>query len=202
MKHLLLVICAVILLTNCKKKNLEYELSGVVYDKSFNTPMANAEVTVSVSKDGSLYTLATVKTDNQGVYKYSMTRDKYHEISIGVSVGNYFEESSSTTLEGLSLDKSNVFDFNLYAKAWVKLHFVSDGTKKLRYFKQAGKSGCSECCESGEKQVYFIADTSIYCINDGNTPYQIFYDIIGGTDSGTKNVTTTAFDTTEVLINY
>jgi len=202
MKKVLLFILVLTSLCTCKKKNLEYEISGTVYDKSLNKSMAGVDVTISVSKNSGFYDLATVTTDNEGKYSYKLLRENYHQIRIQVAPTHYFDQNSTTTLEGLSLDKPNTFDFNLYAQSWVRLHFVSDGSKQLRYYKQAGKSGCDACCEAGEKQVNFKVDTSIFCINDGNTPYQIFYDVMGGTDSGTKNVTTVAFDTTEILVNY
>lgn len=202
MKLTIFAFFSLFLLCTCKKKDLIYDLTGVVYDNSLSEVMSGVDVTILVSKNADLYELATVKTDSQGKFSYQLKRENYHQIKIQVGPNNYFEQSTTTTLDGLSLDKDNVFNYNLYAKSWVRLHFVSDGTKQLRYFKQAGKSGCDECCEAGEKQVYFKADTSIYCINDGNTTYQIFYDLVSGTDSGTKNVITTPFDTTEILINY
>ncbi len=199
----LLGILAFFAANSCKKKDLTYQIKGTIYDSSFNSPLAGAQVVISASSSGSaLSTLTTLTTDASGNYSYELKRDKYQSITIAVTKSNYFSDGSTTTLDNLSLEDDNAFNYNMYARSWVRLHFVSDGTKVIKYYKQGGKNGCAECCPTGEIQLNNITDQSVYCINDGNTPYKIFYDVQGTTNNGTLEVITAPFDTTELLISY
>ncbi len=199
----LLGLLACFTISACKKKDLTYQIKGTIHDSSFNSPLAGAKVVISASSSGTpVTTLTTLTTDASGNYSYELKRDKYQSITISVTKENYFSDGSTTTLDNLSLDKDNTFNYNMYARSWVRLHFVSDGTKVIKYYKQGGKNGCSECCPTGEIQLDNVTDQSVYCINDGNTTYKIFYDVQGTTNNGTLQVNTVPFDTTELLINY
>lgn len=199
----LLGILAFFATNSCKKKDLTYQIKGTIYDSSFHSPLAGAQVVISASSSGSVAsTLTTLTTDANGNYSYELKRDKYQSISIAVTKNNYFSDGSTTTLDNLSLEDDNAFNYNMYARSWVRLHFVSDGTKVIKYYKQGGKNGCTECCPTGEIQLNNVTDQSVYCINDGNTSYKIFYDVQGTTNNGTLEVITAPFDTTELLISY
>lgn len=187
---------------SCKKKNLQYEISGIVTDASFNTPKANSRVTIQAKKNAGFYTITTLTTGTDGSYSYQLKREQISQVRILVENENYFDEAIETTLENLSLDNPNTFHFNVFAKSWVRLHFTSDGTKKLKYYKQEGKKDCLECCAAGEVAIDYVSDTSIYCINDGNKSYKILYTVLGEGVTGNPSVITTPFDTTELLINY
>jgi hypothetical protein len=200
----LLGILALASTNGCKKKDLTYVIRGKITDLSFNTPLTDAEVLITVTSTSSVAPIvkATLTTDANGYYEYELTRDKFQTVRISVSKANYFTDETTTTLDNLSLDKDNTFDYNLYAKSWVRVHFVSDGTKELKYYKLAGRNGCEECCPTGEMILDNVTDTSFYCINNGNTLYQVFYDVQGTNNNGTIDVISTSFQTTELLINY
>lgn len=206
MKNLALYLGALLMVLSfsCKKKDLKYVIKGTVMDKSYSSPLAGAKVIISVTTTSSsaLVQKTTLTTDASGSYSYELDREKLQSVVISVEKDNYFSDSRTTTLDNLSLDFDNTINFGIYAKSWARLHFVSDGTKTIKYFKQAGKNGCAECCPGGETQLSNITDYSVYCINDGNTSYQIFYDVQGTTNNGTLSVTTVPFDTTEILISY
>ncbi|WP_343604684.1 hypothetical protein [Fluviicola sp.] len=189
---------------SCKKKDLSYQIKGTVYDYSLSAPLSGAQVVIKATSttNSTGTTLATLTTDASGNYSYELKREKYQSIIISITKDNYFSDGATATLEDLSLDDDNAFNFGMYAKSWVKLHFVSDGTKIIKYFKQVGKNGCTECCPTGEIQLQYATDESVYCINNGNSTYQIYYDVQGTTNNGTLQVTTVPFDTTELLINY
>lgn len=199
---LFISICSTLSFVSCKKKELEYEISGVVTDASFNTPKANCKVIISAKKNGDYYTLTTLTTDASGTYSYQLKRELLTNVKIVIEAENYFGDQTETTLENLSLKEVNTFNYSIYAKSWVRLRFLSDGTKKLKYYKQEGKNGCSECCPAGETLVDYATDTSIYCINNGNSNYKILYTVVGEGTTGTPSVFTTPFDTTEMIISY
>lgn len=193
-----------VLTFSCKKKNLKYVIKGTISDSSFNVPLSGAKVTIYVTTTSNNTPVQKVSltTDASGNYSYELEREKLQSVIISVDKNNYFSDGTTTTLDNLSLDDDNVFSYNLYAKSWVRLHFVSDGTKTIKYYKQIGKNGCAECCPTGEMQLTNVIDQSVYCINNGNTQYQIYYDVQGTTDNGTLSVNTVPFDTTEILISY
>lgn len=206
MKKIVLFLGALLLVFSfsCKKKNLKYTIKGTIYDSSFNTPLSGASVSIYVTTTSNSTPVEKVSlvTDAAGNYSYELEREKLQSVIISVNKQNYFSDGTTTTLDNLSIEDDNTFNYNLYAKSWARLHFVSDGTKTIKYYKQVGKNGCAECCPTGEIQLSNITDHSVYCINNGNTQYQIFYDVQGTTNNGTLSVTTVPFDTTEILISY
>lgn len=206
MKKIVLFFGAILLVASfaCKKKDLKYTIKGTIHDSSFNTSLSGAKVSIAISTTSNPTAVEKVAliTDASGNYSYELDREKIQSVTITVTKDNYFSESTTTTLDNLSLDNDNTFNYDLYAKSWAKLHFVSDGTKIIKYYKTAGKNGCAECCATGEIQLDNITESSFYCINNGNTTYQIFYDVQGTTNNGTLSVTTVPFDTTEILISY
>jgi hypothetical protein len=206
MKKIILFFGVLLLIFNfsCKKKTLKYTIKGTIYDSSFNTPLSGASVSIYVTTTSNSTPVekVTLTTDAAGNYSYELEREKLQSVTISVNKQNYFSDGTTTTLDNLSLEDENTFNYNIYAKSWARLHFVSDGTKTIKYYKQVGKNGCAECCPSGEIQLNNITDHSVYCINNGNTQYQIFYDVQGTSNNGTLSVNTTPFDTTEILISY
>lgn len=206
MNRIILFFGALVLMLSfsCKKKDLKYIIKGTIYDASFNTPLAGAKVSISVTSTTSTNPTEKVSllTDASGNYSYELDREKLQSVIVSVSKDNYFSDGTTTTLDDLSIEDDNTFNYNIYAKSWARLHFVNDGTKTIKYYKQVGKNGCTECCPSGEMQLNNITDFSVYCINNGNTTYQIFYDVQGTSNNGTLSITTVPFDTTEILISY
>lgn len=188
----------------CKKKNLKYVIKGTVYDASFNAPLAGATVIISTTSttNTTLTQKATLTTDASGNYSYELSREKLKNVVITVSKTNYFGDETTTTLDNLSIEDDNSFNYSVYAKSWVRLHFVSNGTKTVKYLRTAGKSGCEECCPGGEMLLNSVVDESVYCINNGNTPYTIFYDVQGTTNNGSLSAITIPFDTTDITVNF
>jgi hypothetical protein len=206
MRNLALCLGALLMVLSfsCKKKDLKYVIKGTITDLSYSSPLAGAKVTISVTttSGSALVQKTVITTDASGSYSYELDREKLLNVVISVEKDNYFGDSRTTTLDNLSLEDDNTINFGIYAKSWARLHFVSDGTKTIKYFKQTGKSGCAECCPGSEVQLSNITDHSVYCINNGNTTYGIFYDVQGTTNNGILSVTTVPFDTTEILISY
>ncbi|WP_343633528.1 carboxypeptidase-like regulatory domain-containing protein [Fluviicola sp.] len=206
MKSLVLYFGALLMVLSfsCKKKDLKYTIKGTIMDSSYNIPLSGAKVTISVTTANNSTPVQKVAltTDASGNYSYELEREKLQSVIISVEKDNYFSDGTTTTLDNLSLENDNTLNYGLYAKSWARIHFVSDGTKTIKYYKQVGKNGCTECCPSGEMQLANVTDYSVYCINNGNTQYQVFYDVQGTSNNGTLSVNTVPFDTTEILISY
>jgi hypothetical protein len=190
--------------SGCKKKDITYEIQGTIADASFQNNLAGAEVALIVYPNGSTVgsVHSTVITGSDGAYSFSLKREKYAKIEISVTKPNYFSKSTTRLLDDLSLDEANTIGFALYARSWVRIHITGNGSKTVKYIRQEGISGCSECCPEGERFFYNVTDTSIYCINNGNTLYQVYYNVLTTSQQGALNVTSVPFDTTELLIAY
>jgi len=89
--------------------------------------------------------------------------------------------------------------------AWIGLHFINNNpqaTDHLQYIKQAGLQGCAACCPNTEQNYFGALDTTIYCINNGNEVYSVYYWVLNSSNQGLLSAVTTAFDTTEIILNY
>jgi len=208
MKLLLFLLLFVGLSTlSCEKGAGNFVLKGKVTDITFATGFEGAEIKLYKVPIGTTSELLveskTLGAD--GRYNFSFPREKIEKYVIRVSKPNYFPIEETIFYSSLSIAEDNVRDFSTGAKSWVKLRIINNGpvsTDHLRYIKQAGLQGCTECCPNSEQNYYGALDTSIYCINDGNSIYSIYYWIIGTNMQGLKEVTTIPFDTTQILLTY
>ncbi len=200
----LFLLCSTLLLATACKKNISYTIKGTVTDLSLSGKLQNATVELLTYSQGNTTgtVLQSSATDSEGNYSFTFDRDRYDKIEIKVIKNNYFSSSNSVLFSDLTSKEDYVMDLSLYARSWVKLRFMSDGNKDAKYIRQEGKKDCDECCTNGEVFIYNASDTSIYCINNGNTIYRIYYNVLGSQTQGPLSTTTVAFDTTELLINY
>jgi hypothetical protein len=188
----------------CKKDTITYTITGNVMDLSFNQHLAGATITVTTvmasSNSGGI--TKTFTTDANGNYSFSFERGKIESITLELSKDNYFGKTVSYTLDNLSFKQDNVVDFSCYAKAWVKMRFLGNGANEYKYSRSQGLSNCAECCSGTEQTLYDVVDESVYCINNGNSIYEIYWNVPNTSYNGQASVTTTPFDTTEMVISY
>lgn len=191
----------------CKKGKADFTLKGTITDQTFVKNLSGAQIklfsvpvgSTSQKEIGSM----TIGTD--GAYSFTFPRDKMEKYVLKITKSGYFDVERDIFFSDLTIEEDNVRNYGTTAKSWVKLTFFNANpstTDHLQYIKQAGKEGCEECCTDQEQHLYGAVDTSIYCINEGNTIYSYLYWVIGTTDQGLKSVSTTAFDTTEIILNY
>lgn len=206
MKFLVLAAVVAFGLAACKKKDITYVVEGVVTDNSFSQPLSGATVKLYEYEAGSSApsaVLATYTTGSDGKYRFEFKREKVEKYYISIEKDLYFSTDKTFHADDLSVEETNTFSHSTTAKAWVKLRFINtDPGTNLKYIRQNGKSGCEECCASGEQFLYGAVDETIYCINDGNYTYGYYYWILSTPDNGPMSVVTPAFDTTELILNY
>ncbi|MEY4603086.1 MAG: hypothetical protein RIT43_378 [Bacteroidota bacterium] len=206
MKHKTIFLL-ILLLISCSKKKAEFTITGTVADNTFSQNLTNATVKLYQVPVGSTdeVLIGTATTDLQGNFSFTFPRDKMEKYILRVSKNLYFDVEETIFFSELALDKPYVRNVATTAKSWAKLTFhnlnpqVAD---HLQYIKQNGKVNCLDCCPATYQDYYGALDTSIYCINDGNTNYSYLYWVLGTPAQGTQTVFTTAFDTTEVVLNY
>lgn len=206
MKNRMIVILMLFALGACKKKDITYTVEGTITDATFGQPLAGATVSLyEVPAGGATPTdlVATVVTGSDGRYSFEIKRDKIESYQIDISKNLYFGTSKSFHADDLSTKETNTFTHSVTAMSWVKLRFVNtDADQDLKYIRQEGKTGCAECCTETEQFFYGITDTSVYCINDGNTTYGYYYWVLNTANNGPMSVTTIPFDTVELVLNY
>ncbi|MFO0495604.1 MAG: carboxypeptidase-like regulatory domain-containing protein [Flavobacteriia bacterium] len=203
----LLLFSSFILFLSCKKKNADFVIKGLVSDATFSQPLSNATVKLYQIPVGSTeeVLIASSKTDAQGNYTFSFPREKMEKYRLLISKSNYFLIDEIIYFSELSLESDYIENCSTTAMSWAKLTFHNlnpQAVDHLQYIKQSGKNGCMECCPTSYQDYYGSLDTSIYCINDGNTDYSYLYWVLGTSDQGSRTVFTTAFDTSEVILNY
>jgi 5-hydroxyisourate hydrolase-like protein (transthyretin family) len=208
MRFLLFSLLLLFAMGSCKKKNITYIVEETVTDNSFAQPLSGATVKLYKASGSNFIQgtlVETITTGSDGKYRFDIKRDKTEAYVIVVEKDNYFGTSSNLTQENLDPDKSNARNYAIYAKSWVKLRFVNLNPVQsdvLQYIRQNGKSQCEECCPGGDQFLYGDVDTSIYCINDGNTTYSYYYWVLNTPVNGPKSIVTVPFDTVELLLNY
>lgn len=201
------LVCCVLLtfLSGCNK-NTSYKIEGTITNNTENKGLENAKVSIysnGIGNDSELVVSST--TDANGKYTLQFERQKTQNYTMLVEKDGYFKQTKQLNSDDILIDETNTFNFNTTAKAWVRIRFVRSFPENyIAYIKQEGKQKCEECC--GNSRVEFSnkipSDTSIYCINDGNTKYSIAYSINKIPSEEIKGVITTPFDTTELLIQY
>ncbi len=201
---ILALIAVVCVVPNCKKKDLNYTISGNVHDLAFNNNLSGAKVQIQLtnSANSSANKTVVLTTGADGNYTYTFARDKFTSIVITVSKDLYFTQQSFLTLDELELNGTTTMDYNMNALSWIRMNFNGDGSQDITYYQQEGLTGCAECCAGGQHQLYQVVDESIICINNGNTLYEIYYFLTGTTTGGPVGAITVPFDTTDINITY
>lgn len=201
-----LVFGFLLLFSGCKKKKLIYVVEGVVTNQTFNQPFASLSLKVEIKKAVNAYysTLKTITTNSQGYYRFELENDLIEKIRISAEPDLYFSIEQIIPYGDLTTE-SNIYKLNGYAKSWARLIFNNlnpNASDHLSYIKKDGKVNCAECCTSATQDFYGATNDTVICINNGNTIYSYNYNLVGTPTYGFVSVYTTAFDTSEVVLNY
>ena len=209
MKRLLILSLSLVLLLlfGCNKGAGTFTLEGVITDASFNQPLAGAEVSLyGIAAGNNQYAMiASAVTGADGKYSFTFDRTRTEKYTLYVKKNLYFEQEEEAYYSQLKLKETNIRNISTTAKSWVEIKIFNNNAANndhLQFLRQQGKTGCSECCFSGITHLYGFQDTSIFCINDGNSLYSIEYAVFGTSNTGILGVTTTPFDTTVLNLTY
>jgi hypothetical protein len=191
----------------CKKGQGDFMLTGTITDKTFSQAHQGSlaklyKVPVGTTQQ---ILIGSVSIGPDGVYKFSFPRDKMEKYILKVEKVGYFDIQETIYFSSLDLKEENIRNYSTTAKSWIRISIKNNmpvDSDTFQYIKQQGKANCAECCPIDQKTLNGAVDTSIYCINDGNTLYSIYYFATGMTGGTIEGVVTNAFDTTELLINY
>jgi len=207
MKKLLFIVLALTLIYSCKKGKADFTITGTITNTSLNTGLNSATVKIYETPAGSgvLELIGTTTTNASGVYSFSFPRNQSESYTVTCDKLNHFSFEESINFSDLTIKEDNIYNYSTTAKSWAKLKFINatpSGLDNLKFTKTAGKSDCLECCTNTETSLVNILDTTIYCINDGNTAYSYTYIHVGTPNYGDKSAVTVAYDTTEIVLSY
>lgn len=196
-----------LLFSDCHKGAGEFSISGVITDDTFGTGLNQAVVEIyKVPVASSTELLIETQTiGNDGHFHFIVPRERMEKYIIRVSKDLYFPIEKTIYFSELTIEKENVFPLTTWAKSWVELKFVNNNPlpqDHLQYIKQAGYATCVECCPITDQHLYGAVDTSIFCLNKGNTIYSLLYWVLNTTNQGYLEANTSAFDTTQIYLNY
>jgi hypothetical protein len=204
---IILFIITGILVGSCKRGVANFTLSGTISDDTFSTPLTGA--TLKLYKvpitSGDEILIDTKILEADGKYEFTFPREKIEKYIIRVSKNLYFDIDEDIQFSSLIPSAVNTRNFSTKAKSWVELRFVNTSVQTsdhFRFIKLDGKENCAECCSADQVDLYSTAYYSRTCINDALTPYSIYYQVIGTTNSNLIEVVTQPFDTTLLLVNY
>jgi hypothetical protein len=206
MRVVFVLLLTVTALYSCNKGKAKVTIKGVIFDTSFATPLSNATIKLHQIESGASDELiGQTTTNSNGEYFFVFDRDQTESYHISSSKAGYYDLDESISFSDITIDNDNIYNFSTAAKSWVALHFVhsaGQASDVLKYIKQDGKSGCSNCCPETQQTLNGIIDTTIIYANDGNAVFSYQYFVVGTTSQGLKSTTTAAFDTTSINLAY
>ncbi|MFZ9028404.1 MAG: hypothetical protein ACO2Z9_05270 [Crocinitomicaceae bacterium] len=207
MRTLLILLIITSFTAGCKKGKSDFVLRGTISDATFSQPLSGGTVKLyEVEAGGGNQTLLETATiGNDGSYSFTFPRNKVENYILTIEKENYFKNQTVIPFNDMTIKDDNIKDLSTTAKSWAKITLFNTNPQQsdhLAIIKQQGKDNCEECCSSSQVDFYGTIDTSFYCANDGNTTYQFFYQLVGTSIQGLKSDVTTAFDTTEITLQY
>ena len=208
MKNILFISLIFLTLAACKKKELEFSMSGIVSDATFGQTLDGASVILSQKPAGGgiLKVVGSTTLGADGRFKFTFKREQAEKFIIKITKANYFDVEEEVSFDSFSTQDELVRNYNTTAKSWVKLRFKnvlpSDVSDLLKWTKQAGKSNCTTCCDNNQHVILGIADTTFKFISDGNTKFSYLFNSSNPTENGINEITTIPFDTVSILLEY
>jgi len=208
MEKILLFCCLFFVFAGCKKESSgQFSVHGFVTDESLNQPLVNATIYVQEKALGKFEyeTIASTKTDANGKYSISFSRDKVENYQLVVQKDNYFDSKQVILFQDLDPKTSKEYNLSTTSYSWVRVHLLNVDpvlTDHLLYQKTKGRTGCIDCCENDEKDFIGELDTTFNCLTDGGKPYAFYYEVNNSQMIGTKDTVTTPLDTVTLELKY
>jgi hypothetical protein len=193
----------------CKKKELNFTLKGKINDSTFNKALEGAKISIfklSLGSTSPTEAIDEMVIGSAGTFEFTFPREKAEAYLVRIEKENYFLIEESIPFSSFSTEKALEKNFSTTAKAWVKIRFVNQApaltTDILKYIKMNGKSNCIECCPTSEQFLNGIIDSTITCVNDGNTNYSFYHWIMNTPTQEQHTIYTPAFDTVTYTLAY
>lgn len=210
MRYISILLAGLLATASCQKnKEINFSLTGMILDNTFGGGLDGAKLTLTEVPTGGASPskqIASMTLGSSGGYALTFKRNKVENYILRVEKANYFTLEADISFAEFSTEKPLMKNYSTTAKSWVRIHLKNEepalATDKLMIRKQIGKSDCSECCSGGDQFFTGVADTFLYCVNDANSAYSFYYNLIGSPNQGIQQAQTVAFDTVDIVLNY
>lgn len=204
----------IILLSTCKKEDLELHITGNVFDPNQMITIAGASVVLSGKElsggtfNNNFNTIASTTTNGNGHFEFQFERKTISEYRIRVSKDGYFEKNILITGDAIQANATYNVNIEAIPKAYYKLRLEDtspiDDTDRISYRNINADLDCSCCNNQTVTMLGTDVDTSYTCIHEGAKWLQYYYEVEknNNINSLRDSVYLMPFDTTENYIMY
>eukprot|EP00353_Schmidingerella_taraikaensis_P012969 CAMPEP_0185568778 /NCGR_PEP_ID=MMETSP0434-20130131/1630_1 /TAXON_ID=626734 ORGANISM="Favella taraikaensis, Strain Fe Narragansett Bay" /NCGR_SAMPLE_ID=MMETSP0434 /ASSEMBLY_ACC=CAM_ASM_000379 /LENGTH=111 /DNA_ID=CAMNT_0028183389 /DNA_START=13 /DNA_END=345 /DNA_ORIENTATION=+ len=107
-------------LSSCKKGKADVVLKGTVSDATFNSNLTGASVQLFEVEagGGEINLLGTTTIGSDGSYSFAFPRNQVESYIIEIQKNGYYDIDASISLQELSIEEDNVYNYSTTAKAW------------------------------------------------------------------------------------
>ncbi len=150
MKTFFTLLLLVILVLSCKKGQSDLSIAITLSNVSYGGQVEGATVSVKkvVSGTGDVVSVGTYTSNASGQVVFSTKRDKFDYLIVQVEKSNFFSIEEKIYMSDLNANDLNSINYDLVGKSWAAIHLKATGPSSVNIQKNAGKSGCEECCPS------------------------------------------------------
>jgi len=204
----------IILLSTCKKEDLELYITGNVSDPNQLTTVAGASVVLSGQElsggtfNNNFNTLASTTTNGNGHFEFLFERKTIAQYRIRVTKEGYFENTILITGDAVQPDA--VFNVNIEAipKAYYALSLENtspiDDDDRISYRNTNADLDCSCCNNQTITMLGTAVDTSYTCVHQGAKWLKYYYEVEknSNTNSFIDSIFLMPFDTASNHVTY
>jgi hypothetical protein len=157
MRFVCLMVFALVLIS-CKKEELTFTLSGVVSDKTYDSPQAAGTIRVYkvpvLGQGTSNELVGQTSPDAQGNYSLTFKREQAEAYLVTYSKSNYFDEEFVIPFSDWSTEDDKILNFSTETASAVRwiIHKTSPSTiyGEIKLYKQSGRTNGENCCANQE----------------------------------------------------
>jgi hypothetical protein len=197
----------------CNKKEIQYELIGKVVDKNTDIVINNVHISIaqklvtSTALNPNYALVESDDTDINGNYSLIFKREKVLDFKVTLSHDDYYLTEKIIQPSELSTENAVRFDFELTAKAWIKIRLTNSTPESgeiMNFYKHNVKENCEDCCSIGYTNIdgFNTPDTSFTCPVNGNDYFKYSYSLPNQSTVITDSIYCSGSDTTTLNITY
>lgn len=204
----------IILLSTCKKEDLELHLTGNISDPNQMTVVAGASVVLAGKElsggtfNNNFNTIASSVTNGNGHFVFQFERRTISEYRIRVTKDGYFEKNILITGDAVQPDVTYNVNIEAIPMAYYKLRIENtnpfDDSDRISYRNTNADLDCSCCNDQNVTMIGTTVDTTYTCVHEGAQWLKYYYEVEknSNTNSTIDSVYLLPFDTTANHITY
>ncbi len=209
------IILFIVCFGSCKKNDDKtIIISGKIYDPNFKSYVPAVKVRIASSKISSgIYSsaftdIATIYSDNNGSYSFSLKKETVSSYKIYISKSKYFDYEQEIFPDNLSTDNDNSINLNIFPIAFIKYRLKNTtpfSPEDMVVFQVAKDNYCSYCCPLSSIAGYGMNyDTTFSCKSRGQQNLYFSWHYLKNKIDINKDssIFCKAFDTTYCFIRY